>query len=211
MTLDILLVDDDELVGRTVQRLLPPQVRARSATTKVRAIELLREREWPCGLALIDVNLGSERLAGLDVLEIALAERPQVRCALFTGSIHPEVVRCVFVRDVQIVPKPLRQADLVMLLDRARTGDPIDPLRKCVDSRSLEWRLSATQKMILKAVVANGRRTNEEVACALGMNVNTLRSHVRELLCRSQFRSLDELISSLLRDALDVDASSGRV
>ena len=70
---EILLVDDDALVGRTVRRMLPPDVTLRCATSKARGVALLRDASTRWLAVLIDMQLGDERFAGLDVLDVALA------------------------------------------------------------------------------------------------------------------------------------------
>ena len=69
---EILLVDDDVRVGRTVRRMLPPDVTLRCATSKARGVALLRDASTSWLAVLIDMQLGAERFAGLEVLDVAL-------------------------------------------------------------------------------------------------------------------------------------------
>jgi len=211
--LDVLVVDDDELVGRTVKRLAPPDVSVRGTTSKPRAIELLRDLAWPCAVALIDVKLGKERFAGFDVLDVARAERPTVRCFLVTGSNDLEVKRRALDRRVHILAKPFTKEQLASILEEARTRlappPPSDALAECVARRALEWRLSPKQRDLLRVLAANEKRPHEETARALDMKLNTLRAHVRAILERSGVPSVDALRDTLLRDSLSLSARGG--
>jgi len=210
--LDVLVVDDDELVGRAVKRLMPPDVSVRGTTSKPRAIELLRDLAWPCAVALIDVKLGRERFGGFDVLDVARAERPTVRCFLVTGSNDLEVKRRALARRVHILAKPFTKEELASILDEARprpAPPPRDTLAECVARRALEWRLSPTQRDVLRVLVANEKRAHEQTARALDMKLNTLRAHLRAILERSGLPSVDALRDMLLRDSLSLSARGG--
>ena len=138
MTLHVLVLDDDVLVNRTVKRLAPPDVSARCTTSRPRAIELLRDPSWPCALALIDVRIGSDRLGGLEVLEVALAERKDVKCFLVTGSNDVEVKRRAFDRRVHVLHKPFTKEQLASIFDEARSL-PTPPPRDRLAGR-VAWR-----------------------------------------------------------------------
>jgi FixJ family two-component response regulator len=202
LTFGILLVDDDVLVARTLRRMLPADVIAKYTSSKAKAIEFLRDGEQACGLALIDVRLGNEGFAGLDVLDIALHERPNIACALVTGSRELEVLRRAFSRNVPVVPKPFAKSDLAQIVERSRPAPSRDPLEDCIELRASAWGLSPRQREVLRILVVNKKRAHEETARAMGMNLNTLRSHIRELLERSQLPSVDDVIETLLRDSL---------
>lgn len=205
--LDVLVVDDDELVGRTVKRMAPADVSARCTTSKPRAIEFLHDLDWPCAVALIDVRLGRDRLGGLDVLEVALAERPNVKCVLVTGSNDIEMMRRAFDRRVHILPKPFTKQQLETIFEEARprpTPPPSDPLVVSVARRALEWRLSPKQRDVLRVLVANEKRPHEATARALGMKLNTLRAHIRGILERSGLPNVDVLRDTLRRDSLSL-------
>ena len=210
--LDVLVVDDDVLVGRVVKRLAPPDVIVRCTTSKARAIESLRDATWSCTVALIDVRLGRDRLGGLDVVEVALAERPSVTCVLVTGSNDIEVKRRAFDRHVRLLPKPFTKEQLASVFDGARAPSlppPTDALAECIEKRALEWRLSRRPREVLRLLATNERRPHEETARALGIGLNTLRAHVQAILFRSGLPSVDAVRETLLRDSLSLSARGG--
>jgi FixJ family two-component response regulator len=210
--LDVLVVDDDVHVARTIRRMAPPDVSARCTTSKSRAIELLRDARWPCAVALIDVRLGGERLGGLDVLEVALVERRNVTCVLVTGSSDVEVSRRAFDRDVPVLPKPFTKEQLVTVFARARPRPalpPRDALAECVQRRALEWRLPPKPCEALRVLATYEKRPHEETARALGIALNTLRAHIQVILHRSGLPSIDVVRETLLRDSLSLSANGG--
>lgn len=100
---------------------------------------------------------------------------------------------------MQVIPKPFSKADLLRVIERAQ---PLDRLAAVVEARALECALSPTLGVLLRELVSNKQRTHEDTARALGMNTNTFRAHVRALLRRSGYRTVDDLVASLLREAL---------
>lgn len=212
MTLEILVLDDEAGVGRAVRRMAPPDVSARTTTSKLRAIELLRDLGWPCAVALIDARLGDDLLGGFDVLDVARAERPEIKCFLVTGSSDICVGREAFARRVPILPKPFSKGELESIFDDARIDakhSPSDGLGEAIEKRALEWQLSPKLREVTQMLVTNPRRPHEQTAQALGMKLNTLRAHVRELLERSELTSVDALRETVLRDALSLSARGG--
>jgi FixJ family two-component response regulator len=212
MTLDVLVVDDEPLIGRAVRRMAAADVSTRCTSSKLGVIELLRDRGWPCAVALIDVRLGDEPFGGFEVLDVALAERPEIKCILVTGAGDIAVERQAFARRVPILPKPFTKQEIESILDDARprpTPAPRDALGDCIERRSLAWRLSPKQREVLQRLARNEKGPHEETARALGMKLNTLRAHVREILERSGLASVDALRDTLLRDSLSLSARGG--
>src|SRR5690606_17169628 len=78
------------LRGADVRRALSPAMVVEHAATKEEAM-LRLEEHGHYALALVDLQLGSDRSAGLDVLAAAAALRPTMTRALVTGAYTPDL------------------------------------------------------------------------------------------------------------------------
>ena len=197
LTVHVLIVEDDPRVARLIGRMLPPDFSSEHVATKRAALRALGDSTHTYRLALIDVALGLDCTAGLEVLEVAAKSRGLVR-ALVTASKSRAITNHAVSCRAFLVGKPFGRAQLAPLIEDARAL--ADPLSASVLRRSSAWSLSARQAQILGLLAAG--RPRDEIPRELGMSTDTFRSHVREVLSRSDHGRLDDVLIGLLRDAI---------
>ena len=90
----MLLVEDDRLTARAVMRVLrgaAPSVEVVHVTTKRAGLQLVCGREdWR--LIVVDIQLGADPHAGLDILAAAAKHAPDVPRAALTAHMDPFVI-----------------------------------------------------------------------------------------------------------------------
>ncbi len=110
----ILLVDDEELVCRSLQRLLRNQTRFEIRTAfHGREAERVFEREGPFDLLLTDLTLQSPR-DGAELARRLVARKPDLRVVFMSGD-----VPLGFVSPYAMLQKPFDRDGLVSALDAA--------------------------------------------------------------------------------------------
>ncbi len=204
---DVLVIDDEVHVLRAIKKLLGPELHVRTASTKYEGLRALRDRTRPpLSLILIDAKLGNERSAGLELLDVAAEEHKNVRRALITGSRDPTIRNGASARLAFVLSKPFGRLDLLPLLEAGR-APKANAMDSAIDRRAGDWNLTPRQRDIVRLALAG--QTKEQIAGELGVSVNTCRSHVAEVLCRSNLAGLDHVVIALLRDVIaDLDPAS---
>jgi DNA-binding NarL/FixJ family response regulator len=193
-----LVVEDDASVVRLMRRSFPRDVQIEHVATKSDALERLRERR-ELDLALVDLHIGLERFAGLEVLAAMATARPTLTRALVTASCGPDVVNRATEHGAFFVAKPFRPAVLELLFERARMSSrsvergPSDALERM----AAEWRLPPKQKALVGLLAAGHSR--EDVARKLGIANNTFRAHVASILQRTGLSRIDEVVRKVVR------------
>lgn len=121
-TLDILVVDDEELILSLVEEILKGQGHTvRTALSGEQALEVLAER--PTELVITDI-----RMPGMDGFDLGMRIRqsfPGIRIALITGYFSEHSQGSADEIGIkEIVKKPFKSFELIEMVDRvARTMD----------------------------------------------------------------------------------------
>lgn len=115
--LEVLLVDDEEIVGKR----LKPALEKRGYRVEVfqdghTAIERLKEKHFD--IVVTDIRM--EEVDGLDVLEAIASSSPATKTIMITGYARADVVREAQLKGAfDVIAKPFRPQDLVEILERA--------------------------------------------------------------------------------------------
>jgi FixJ family two-component response regulator len=200
----VLIVEDDADVMRATIRMLQPDFTAVPARTKTDALRILNDEQMALAAMLIDVMLGAERKAGLELLEVAAQQRPGIPRALVTGLGDKEIHNSAIAHLAFLLRKPFEKERLAAFLDTARPEMSVDFLARTVAFWSNQWELSTQQALIVRRLAA--RNTRHEVENQLDISHNTLRAHIANILRKAGMPTLEELLLHLLRDALAASA-----
>ena len=156
--------------------------------------ECIESRKYGAWLLDVLVPDGS----GLDVLAWARARGDHTPALVMTGLADRVLANHAQALDAEFLYKPYSQENLEAFLRRAeqalasRTG-----MEQAVDRFLETYALPRRERDIVTAVAAGVART--DLATRLGVKENTVKSTVRKLLTRTQHKSLDDLLRTLLR------------
>ena len=137
-------------------------------------------------LVLLDLNLPDSQ--GLDTLNAFCAARPQGALVVVTALEDAQVVQACLANNVTCISKSTSsfklQAALLAALPKARPApaSQADGLRVKEQSPHPIDQLSAKQRLVL-ALLAKGE-TSGDIALALNISDNTVRSHMAEIYQR---------------------------
>jgi DNA-binding NarL/FixJ family response regulator len=192
MPVPFLVVEDDELVARTMKRLLTAFGETCLATSVSQAQQLLASRhDWVA--FFIDLMLPDG--SGLDVLSQVRAEYLVAPVMVLTGTADAPAINAAFDLDADYVVKPVQQSRIAkFLLSHQSFGARLD--------RSLAaWRqrygLSDAETDVLRRA-ARGE-TREDIAADRSCSLLTIKTHVTNLLQKTGDASLHSSVGRLLR------------
>jgi DNA-binding NarL/FixJ family response regulator len=197
---DVLIVDDDEAVLQRLQRVVArvlPQARCVLAASLAQA-RLGLERQ-PFTMALLDVNLPDG--CGLDLLPWLRLHAPQVEVVVVSSlGDDATVLQAIRGGAVGYLLKNGSDAEMEMsLASMQRGGAPIDPViaRRVLALMSAPpvdaaaepgaGTLTERERDVLQWV-ARGH-SNREIARALGLSVNTVECHAKNIYRKLAVRS----------------------
>ncbi|MCA9589248.1 MAG: response regulator transcription factor [Myxococcales bacterium] len=198
----ILIVEDDELLGRALARALARLTRDAeivvARTVEEALAQLEARRDWS-GF-LLDVHLGRGERTGLDVLARARSLYPDAPALVLTGSQDSSVIHRVASLDAGYVVKPLPETAVLAPFARRASAPP--PPASAIDGAWIDRLasrvgLSPSQREILHGL-ARGE-TASAVAVRTGRSPHTVKLHVRQILARSGARSIASLLASAPR------------
>lgn len=132
-----LLIDDDELYARTLQRSLARRgIETRIALDPREALRLAREQAPD--FALVDLKLGES--SGLTLIEPLCALRPDMRILLVTGyaSVATAVESIKRGAD-DYLPKPASLSSILRALGIEQKSEPLEPEETMTPLHRLEW------------------------------------------------------------------------
>jgi len=199
----VFLVDDDEALRRATTRLLDSHgytVRAFAS-----ADEFLKQFDpRQAGCLLLDVRMPGQ--SGFELQEALLARGAGLPIVFLTGHADvPSSVQAMKQGAVDLLQKPVREAELIQALERAlerdeRTreeSDVVATLRRRYDT------LTQREQEILAAIVTG--QLNKQVAFALGIAERTVKLHRARVLQKMRANSLAELV--LMAERLGIGRS----
>jgi two-component system, NarL family, response regulator len=199
----VLLVDDHAVVREGVEGL----IRKESALTVVASVGSGAEAIEVCRMTAVDVvllDLKMPDMDGLETLRRLREEHPRKAIVILTSDDRDESLRRAMEAGASgFLPKSVRGWDLVQaLLVVARTGRlPLSPdmvvrLRNATAPGSL----TAKEREILRELARGA--SNEEISVAVGVSVNTVKTHVNNILGKLGATSRTEAVVKALRNGL---------
>lgn len=199
----VFLVDDDEALRRATTRLLDSHgytVRAFAS-----ADEFLQQFDpHQAGCLLLDVRMPGQ--SGFELQEALLARGVALPIVFLTGHADvPSSVQAMKQGAVDLLQKPVREAELIQSLERAlerdeklrEESDVVTKLRRRYDT------LTEREQQILAAIVTG--QLNKQVAFALGIAERTVKLHRARVLQKMRANSLAELV--LMAERLGIGRS----
>jgi two-component system response regulator DevR len=187
-----LVVEDDELVGRAICRLLAPYGESMVALTVLEAQRILGSRaDWSA--FFIDLRLPDG--SGIDVLAEARVDHPTTPAMLLTGCVEANAINAAFDLDADYVVKPVRRQRIVRFL--LARPDFASKLRQTVSAWRDRYALSGAELDVLQRAAAG--ETRDAIAEARGCALPTVKTHVANLLEKTGDDSLLGAVARLLR------------
>ena len=206
------IVDDDEAVRRSLERLLRATGFATATYPSAQAI-LDRAPGLPAGCILLDVRMpemdGLELQTRLDALNISL---PVI---VMTGYGDVQTaVRAMKAGAIDFIEKPFDDASLVAAIKAAlaRAGRSVQD-NEVLEAAKRIASLSRREREVLDALVAG--RPNKMIAFDLGLSVRTVEVHRARMLDRLGVRSLADAVrlsvmATLLSGDPDLPSGNGQ-
>jgi two-component system, NarL family, response regulator DevR len=192
----LLLVEDEELVVKSLERMLRGQVELRSVGT-VRDARAILESGAPLAGAIFDVRLPDG--SGIDLLESIRPRRPLLPSLLLTAYCNPDLVNRAFrVRAFYLV-KPASGDEIQAFVRYARLSAGIDDerVRANVDAFAAEHALSPRETEVV--ALAARELTRKEIAPEMGISLATLDGYIGTILRKSGQMGLQDIARSLRR------------
>ena len=200
----LLLVEDDILAARAAMRSLrdvAASVEVVHVTTQGAALRLVDGREdWRA--FVVDIRLGADPHAGLDILDAAQRKAAKSPRAAFTGLFDPFVVDRVAALGATLLLKEARRPmpALAVFVARALSPSVANPDHAArADAYATRKRFSPRLRELLAWRVAG--RTPDEYQRAKGITESTYR---RQVVCalaktKGEFDRMANLIEYILR------------
>ncbi len=193
-----LVVEDEDAQARTIARAIQCYGTPRRTATAAAARQMLGVSSRWAGL-IVDVGLPDE--CGLDLLEAEPVRAGAPPVLVLTGSSDRENINRAFRLGAEYLCKPAEPADLGRFARRAlvqwwtdnrRVACLVDELAERAGLRPAECEIVA---------MCAGGVARHDLARALRVTSDTLKSRVRRLLRKCEQPSIDELVRDLLKDA----------
>jgi DNA-binding NarL/FixJ family response regulator len=197
----VALVNDHEIVVRGLAGMLAPYA------DRLQVVELTTSRgvKQPVDIALFDTygrpGLGLVKLAGL------VADPDAQHVAVFTAAASGALAqRALEVGATGFLPKSLTAAQLVECLVRVGRGETVvisEPVPRTRRQVGVSWPGQGSglteRESELLALVALGLR-NDEIAQALFVSGNTVKSHLKSVFRKLEVRNRTEAIAAVAAD-----------
>lgn len=195
----LLLVEDDPMALRTLQRLVGDRATVHAGSAlEARAILDGRSDITGC---LVDVALPEGPRAGLEVLGWIRDKYAFVPCALVTGSSEPEVLDAAVLLGATIVRKPAVGARLEALLARMDRYAPDETNRALLRAATNQYRFTPRESEIVAWFVSGLDQSS--FLAQKGISRSTFKEHRKHILAKTDDESLERLASRLLHEEIE--------
>lgn len=201
-TIRLMLVDDHALVRMGLKALLeiePDFVVVAEADDGVAALEQYAIQQPD--VTLLDIRM--PRMDGLQTLERLLVRRPDARIIMLTTSeLEEEIERAVELGACGYLLKKITGDELARAIRLVHSGEiclPAEVTRRLAANR-LAPRLSEREREVL-ALLPRGL-TNPEIAHALGITLNTAKTHLHTIFSKLDVANRAEAVSAALQRGL---------
>lgn len=187
----LLVVEDDELVARMLQRRLESFTRPTITASAAEATARMRDHDWVA--AIVDVGLPEGVIAGLDVLEHLRRELPELPLLTFTARFgaERETTEAIALRSTRagalVLPKEGSIEELLAFVRRA-----VRQRMSLEDYLIQAHGLTTREASIVAWVAAEG--TLQAFAEREGIALTTVRTHARRIVQRTGFSDLRALV-----------------
>ena len=191
--MDILIVEDDDLVGAAWRRVLTLDGwRVARARTLLQAEALLADERYACQVALLDLQLPDGD--GLELLPLVDRYAPSLALVIVSATYHNQhairsLGRCEAVLHKPVEPEALRS--VVKSLATMATR------RDCVEAFAARHSLSPTEADVLHHAVAG--MDNNEIAAALGCARGSVTTYWKRIFEKTATNSQRGVLALLLR------------
>ena len=199
MRRSVLLVDDDDLVGRTIKRSVEDLARVQVASSLGEAREALRAAPLagPAGFVgvVVDVVLGDG--CGLEIVAEIAASRPSLPMLVYTGLDHAAVCNEAQLYGAAFLRKPAPMKNVRAFLQRAaRVADRPRDVSSLVALAADRYGLSRRERELVQHVVRGAR--SFELPIIMGVSANTVRTMTRRVLGKTAARDLNDVLKRLI-------------
>lgn len=214
--LRILLVDDDPLLLSLVGENLDsqPDLKVVAAASGGRqALEMLEELHDSIDVLLLDVAM--PEMSGSECASRVRALYSSLTIVMFTSFEQESMLRESLLAGASgFLTKDLPTEELALVLHRANAGEivlgprPMSLVTESYlgdqnldsDDRRFELAFRSLPERLSEVVIEIGRaRTNQQIACSLGLTLGTTRGYVNEVLHRTGCRSRTEVAVRAVR------------
>jgi CheY-like chemotaxis protein len=188
----VLVVEDDPIAARTLERLLSPALSMQHAASKNVAVRALAGSRF-AGV-LVDLALGADRAAGFEVLRHVPKELPR---AMVTGVVERWVIQRAAALGASYFAKPCTKEALAPFVARVASASVALPaLTEILLAHASRWHLSPMQALVLTSIAAD--EAPEVFVERHEIGLRTYKAHVTEILARSGAATQRSLLAMLL-------------
>jgi CheY-like chemotaxis protein len=188
----VLVVEDNPIAARTLERLLSPALSVQHAASKNVAIRALAGSRF-AGV-LVDLGLGADRAGGFEVLLHVPKDLPR---ALVTGVVERWAIQRAGALGASYSAKPCTKEALAPFVARIATASVALPaLSEILVAHVSRWRLSRMQALVLTSIASD--EAPEVFVERHGIGLRTYKAHVTEVLARSGAATQRSLLAMLL-------------
>ncbi len=194
-----LIVEDDDLVGRVLQRALHHHGR----TSLVATLEEARYALATDTFSAVVVDVGLPDGSGLDLVQFARHVDPTIPALVLSGSVDASRLAEAHLLGAHYLLKPVNgmQLDLFAERTRARLREREARISTVVSRWSFEYALTSAEAAILILAVHGAPRG--QLADLRDVARSTVKKQVQAILEKTGDTSLEAAVSRVLRCALD--------
>jgi DNA-binding NarL/FixJ family response regulator len=189
----VLVVEDEEVLQRTLLRIVRRRFAAEAASSATEARDVVLR--WEILAVLLDVGLPEGAGAGLALLRWIREERPQIATAVVTAHTEHDTISEVRRLGGLFVPKPFDIGTVETTLDELEVRCRIATRTAALERIRTEASLTPREFEIL-CWSAEGRSL-KSYAVHAGRSINSARTHVRRILGKTGCERLAHLLDRL--------------
>jgi FixJ family two-component response regulator len=195
-----LVVEDEPQAAESLVRLLERYRPTESALTVREAKDRLGAKAAWTGVV---ADLGLPDGSGLEVVRCVRQRFPLLPVLVLTGLHDPMSINRSHGLRAEFVVKPATESDLMGFVRRAVAFERIADERLAVVVDELARQCSFTAREMDIVAAALGNTPRRRLLEQFDVSDNTLKSQIRGLLRKADHESLDSLVRSILRGALE--------